>query len=172
LELPFGRGKPILGHANTFLNSLIGGWSADGTAIFTTGYPLSLSSTGDSGTYSGVLRPNSTGKSAELSGSVESRLNEYFDIAQFTIPAPYTFGNVSRTLPDVRGPGRQNYDLALAKSFVIHEGVSALFRAEAFNLTNTPYFYGPGTALGSGTFGVISASSGERQVQFALKILF
>jgi hypothetical protein len=62
--------------------------------------------------------------------------------------------------------------LALAKNFIIHEGVSAQFRAEAFNLTNTPYFFGPGIALGSGTFGVISASSGERQVQFALKILF
>jgi hypothetical protein len=172
VELPFGRGKPILGNANTFLNFFVGGWSADGTAIFTTGYPLSLSSTGNSGTYSGVLRPNSTGQSAELLGSVESRLNKYFDTGQFTIPAPFTFGNVSRTLPDVRSPGRQNYDLALAKNFIIHEGVSAQFRAEAFNLTNTPYFFGPGTALGSGTFGVISASSGERQVQFALKILF
>jgi hypothetical protein len=39
-------------------------------------------------------------------------------------------------------------------------------------LTNTPYFFSPGTGLGTGTFGIISASSGERQIQFALKVLF
>ena len=103
---------------------------------------------------------------------MQSRLNRYFDTSQFTIPAPFTFGNVSRTLPDVRSPGRRNYDLALQKQFAATERVSVLFRAEAFNLTNTPYFFAPGTALGSTSFGVISASSGERQVQLALKVLF
>ena len=172
LELPFGKGKHFLSGANGVLNLLVGGWSVNGTITLVTGYPLALTSTGNSGTFSGVLRPNSTGKSGELSGSVESRLNRYFDIAQFTIPATFTFGNVSRTLPDVRSPGRRNYDLALQKQVVVREPFSVLFRAEAFNLTNTPYFYGPGTGLGTGTFGIISASSGERQVQLALKVLF
>jgi hypothetical protein len=172
LELPFGKGKHFLSGANGVVNLVVGGWSVNGTVTLVTGYPLALTSTGNSGTFSGVLRPNSTGKSAELSGSVESRLNRYFDISQFTIPATFTYGNVSRTLPDVRSPGRRNYDLALQKQVVVREPFSVLFRAEAFNLTNTPYFYGPGTGLGTGTFGIISASSGERQVQLALKILF
>jgi hypothetical protein len=172
LELPFGKGKPFLSGAHGLLNLLIGGWSANGTATFVTGYPLALTSTGNSGTFSGVLRPNSTGQSAELSGSVESRLNQYFDISQFKIPTPFTYGNVSRTLPDVRSPGRRNYDLALQKQITVREPFSVLFRAEAFNLTNTPYFFSPGTGLGTGTFGIISASSGERQIQFALKVLF
>ena len=172
IDLPFGRGKALLGGANSVVNTIIGGWTASGTALFNTGYPLSLSSTGNSGVYSAVLRPNSTGQSAELDGSVESRLSRYFDISQFTIPAPFTFGNVSRTLPDVRSPGRRNYDFALQKQFAATERVSVLFRAEAFNLTNTPYFFAPGTALGSTSFGVISASSGERQIQLALKVLF
>lgn len=172
LELPFGKGRHFLNGAHGLLNALIGGWSANGTATFVTGYPLALTSTGNSSTYSGVLRPNSTGQSAELSGSVESRLNKYFDISQFTIPAPFTYGDVSRTLPDVRSPGRRNYDLALQKQVTVREPFSVLFRAEAFNLTNTPYFYSPGAGLGTGTFGVISAASGERQIQFALKILF
>jgi hypothetical protein len=54
-----------------------------------------------------------------------------------------------------------------------------LFRAETFNLTNTPYFGGantpggnPGTNLGGADFGVINYASGERQVQFSLKVIW
>jgi hypothetical protein len=72
----------------------------------------------------------------------------------------------------VRAPGRFNYDLALEKHIPLKERVSALFRAEAFNLTNSPYFGAPGQNLGSANFGVISSSTGERQVQLALKIIF
>jgi hypothetical protein len=155
------------------------GWSVSGTASFVTGFPVWLTATGNSGVFSSILRPNSTGKSAELSGTVQSRLTSYFDTSQFTVPAPFTFGNVSRTLPDVRAPGRRNYDLALTKSFRVREPVSLLFRAETFNLTNTPYFGGvnsigsnPGNNLGSPTFGVITDATGERQVQFSLKVVW
>ncbi len=154
------------------LDMIVGGWSATGAFSWNTGFPLALTSTGNSGVGGGVLRPNSTGASAELSGSPQSRLNRYFDTAQFTVPAAFTYGNVSRTLPDVRGPSRVNYDLAVQKSFLVREPVSLLFRAEAFNLCNTPYFITPGEGLGSPTFGVINSAIGERQVQFSLKLIF
>jgi hypothetical protein len=54
----------------------------------------------------------------------------------------------------------------------VREPLSVLFRAEAFNLTNTPYFFTPGEGLGSPTFGVINSAAGERQVQFSLKVIF
>jgi len=172
LELPFGRGKKFLTSAPAAVNLLLGGWSATGAFTWNTGFPLALTSTGNSGVSSAVLRPNSTGRSAELSGSPQSRLNRYFDTSQFTVPDPFTFGNVSRTLADVRGPARVNYDVAVQKNFVVREPVSILFRAEAFNLTNTPYFFTPGEGLGTPTFGVINSATGERQVQFSLKLLF
>jgi hypothetical protein len=172
LELPFGKGKRIAASAAPGLNLLIGGWSVSGAYTWNTGFPLALTSTGNTGVGSAVIRPNSTGGSAELSGAPQARLNRYFDVSQFTVPEAFTFGNVSRTLSDVRGPSRVNYDLALQKSFLLREPVSLLFRAEAFNLTNTPYFLTPGEALGSQTFGVINAATGERQVQFSLKLLF
>jgi hypothetical protein len=65
-----------------------------------------------------------------------------------------------------------NYDLAVQKLFSIREPVGLMFRAEAFNLTNTPYFFTPGEGLGSPTFGVINSATGERQIQFSLKLLF
>lgn len=60
----------------------------------------------------------------------------------------------------------------MQKSFPVREPVSLVFRTEAFNLTNTPYFFTPGEGLGPPTFGVITAASGERTVQFSLKLVF
>jgi hypothetical protein len=112
-----------------------------------------------------------------LSGPIQDRLNQYFDISQFLVPPAYTFGNLGRTLNDVRSPGLSSYDLALSKRFVIREPVGLLFRAETFNITNTPFFGGantpygnPGQTLGNPDFGVISTSRNERQVQFSLKL--
>lgn len=172
VDLPFGKGRAFLSGAPGVVNLLAGGWSVSGAGTYSSGLPLALTSTGNSGVGSSILRPNSTGKSALLQGDPQSRLNRYFDTSAFTVPDPFTFGNVSRTLPDVRAPSRVNYDLALSKSFPVREPVSLMFRAEAFNLTNTPYFLSPGLGLGTGTFGVISSALGERQVQFSLKLQF
>ena len=172
VELPIGHGKTLLGNAPKAVDMMLGGWSVSGTATFSSGFPLVLSSTGNTGVSGGVLRPNNDGQTANLGGSVESRLNKYFNTAVFAVPPSYTFGNTSRTLPDTRGPSRENYDLSLSKRFMVREGMSLNLRAEAYNLTNTPYFAGPGVALGSSNFGVISVASGDRQIQFALKLLY
>ena len=159
-------------HFNPVLDRITGGWSVSGSFSWNTGFPLVLSSIGNSGVGGGVLRPKSTGTSAKLDGDPQSRLLRYFDTSQFTVPATFTFGNVSRTLPDVRGPARVAYNAGLQKSFPVLERVQAVFRAEAFNLTNTPYFARPAQQLGGLGFGVISSASGERQVQLSLKVNF
>ena len=174
LELPVGRGKRYLGGASGALNEIVGGWSADGLFTYNTGFPLPLTSSGSTCVGgSGLQRPNAVaGVSPNLSGRLESRLGEYFNTAAYAIPATCTFGDASRTTPTVRGPSLWNDNLAVAKMFPVKESVSIMFRAEAFNFLNTPYFGLPGLALGSSTFGVISGASNARQVQFALKILF
>ena len=103
---------------------------------------------------------------------MQSRLNRYFNTSVFSIPPTYTFGNTARSLPDTRSPARRNYDINLSKRFRVHEKMTLHLRGEAYNLTNTPYFYGPGVALGNAAFGVISRSSGDRQMQFSLKLLY
>ena len=158
--------------ANAFLKTVTKGWSWSGAFSTNTGFPLALSSIGNSGVGGGVLRPNSTGVSANLSGSPQSRLLRYFDTSQFTVPPAFSFGNVGRTIPDARGPARVAYNTAVQKSFNIREPLRALFRAEAFNLPNTPYFGRPAQQLGGNGFGVINAASGERQVQLSLKLTF
>lgn len=102
------------------------------------------------GIFRALLRPplkaEFVGRSAKLDGSIQLRLTKYFETSAFEIPAPFTFGNVSRTLPDVRGPGRANYNLTLSKAILIRALVSLQFRAETLNLTITPYFGNPAEA--------------------------
>jgi hypothetical protein len=101
------------------------------------------------------------------------RLSKYFNTSDFSAPAPFTFGNTGRTLPDVRGPGMRNLDFSIFKNFHIKERLTAEFRGEAFNLTNTVQFGLPNTTLGSNQFGVISTQANSpRQVQLGLKLLW
>jgi hypothetical protein len=172
LDLPFGRGRAFLKGLPTLAEKIAGGWSAAGNAVWNTGFPLALTATGNSGVFSEALRPNSLGRSAKLEGAPQERLARYFDTSAFALPAAFRFGNVARTLPDVRGPGRVSYNLSLTKSTPVTERVSVLFRAEAFNLTNTPFFLPPAINLGAANFGVIDMAAGERQVQFTMRLVF
>jgi hypothetical protein len=120
-----------------------------------------------------VLRPNTNGQSAALSGPDNERLARYFNTSVFSQPVPFTFGNVGRTVPDVRGPGVHNLDFSAFKNFHIKERANVQFRGEFFNLTNTPIFNLPDQVLSNSTFGRITSTAGSpRQVQFALKLLF
>jgi hypothetical protein len=47
------------------------------------------------------------------------------------------------------------------------------FRAEAFNLTNSPVWAAPGTSVAApSTFGIVTSASGSRTVQLALKLIY
>jgi hypothetical protein len=105
------------------------------------------------------------------------------EVANGTSIADEDFGNSGVGI--VRGPGQHNLDLAIERSFPIKEGQSFLFRAESFNLTNTPQFGNPNASLGYGnpllpavaspSFGQINSEQGgphPRIIQFAVKYLF
>ncbi len=172
-ELPFGRNRRIGGGWSRGVDAVLGGWQLNGIATLQTGFALALTTQNTSNSGSQTLRPNSNGKSAKLDGSIHSRLDRFFDTSVFSQPAPYTFGNTGRTLPDVRGPGNRNLDFSLFKNFRIGERAGVQFRAEAFNLTNTVQFGLPNQGLNSPQFGVISnQANAPRQLQFGLKLLF
>ena len=92
---------------------------------------------------------------------------------QFTLPAAFTFGNVARTLPDVRSHGIANYDFTVFKNTQITERFGLQFRTEIFNLFNRVRFGYPGRAVGNPDFGVIGGQYNDpRLIQFALRLLF
>ena len=95
---------------------------------------------------------------------------KWFDTTAFSIPTAATFGNAGRNT--LSGPGYWNLDLSLSKRFNITERFRAELRGEAFNLTNTPHFNNPTSALDSTQFGEVRSAFGERQIQLGIKLLF
>lgn len=171
-ELPFGPGRRFL-NAKNFAGRLLGGWNLSSIVTARSGMPLALSAP----IPGGGNRPNSTGTSAELPGgrSRAEQISRWFDTGQFTLPPSFTMGNVSRTLPDVRGPGVVNFDFSLTKNVSLKERLNVQIRAEAFNAFNRPQFWMPNTAFGSLNFGQITASQQTvlpRVMQFAVKLGF
>jgi hypothetical protein len=70
----------------------------------------------------------------------------------FAPAAPSALGNVGRNA--LTGPGFYNFDVALGRSFRLHEGLWLRFRADAFNLLNHANLGNPDTNLTSSTFGI------------------
>jgi hypothetical protein len=173
-QLPFGRGRAFGKSWSRPVDALIGGWQVNGIYSYQTGFPISVTAANNcTGCGIQTLRPNNNGKSAELSGPVSQRMNQYFDTSVFSQPTAFTFGSAPRTLPDVRGPSSENIDFSLFKTFKPIERLAAEFHAEAYNLLNQVGFGAPGAGINSNTFGMINSQANTpRQIQFALKLLF
>jgi hypothetical protein len=171
-EIPVGRGKR-LALDNRVLNGFLGGWSASGVFTTQSGQPLTIR-----GANNFVAdRPNSTGRSTAISNPTRDR---WFDTTAFVNPPVFTFGNVGRTLPDVRAPGLTDMDFALLKTTRLHESLAVQFRAEAFNLANTTNLGLPNVTFvpglngqnASATFGTITTAYDARSLQFGLKVIW
>ena len=162
-EVPLGRS------GNAFYRAVAGGWQLNAIATMQSGSPIPLSAT----VVGGGRRPNVVpGATSALD---DRTIERWFNTAAFSAPAPYTYGNVSRTLPDVLSDGLFNTDFSIFKNFAVREKYRFQFRAEAFNVTNTPTFDTPGTTFGSLTFGQVTATAfypRPRVVQFGLRMQF
>lgn len=173
-DLPFGKGKSLLGDVSGAVNRIVGGWGVNGVSTFQSGFPLSMSmAVNTTNSFGGGQRPNSTGASANLEGKAQDRLNRWFDTSAFTATPSFAFGNVARSLTDVRSHGIANYDFTIFKNTPINERFGLQFRTEVFNLFNRVQFAYPATALGNPQFGIISGQyNSPRLVQFALRLQF
>ncbi|MCU1320569.1 MAG: hypothetical protein JWM43_218 [Acidobacteriaceae bacterium] len=160
-DFPFGRGRAYLSSVNRLVDAFIGGWQINDETIIQNGGPLSITQTnlnsasnfGTTGVGGNVQRPNLVGNiNPCYSGRPQDRLGltngtkPYFNPAAFSPAAAYTYGNAPRTLP-CYGPGYNNSDISINKSFPITERVNFQFRAEALNAFNTPLFSAPVTVL-------------------------
>jgi hypothetical protein len=167
-ELPFGHGKSLLANANRFANAALGGWQVQSIVILHTGRPFTPTISRDvSNTGIGGQRPNRIG-SGQLANPTPTN---WFDKTAFTVPANYTYGNSGADI--LREGFARSLDLSLFKQFQINERARLQFRAEAFNLTNTPSFAAPGTNVDAASGGIVTSTlSAPRQIQFALKLNF
>jgi hypothetical protein len=173
-ELPFGRGKAFGADWHPVVDGILGGWQVNGIISSQSGLPLALTASPNNlNALGGTQRPNSNGFSAAKDGRIQDRLEEYMDPGAFSHPGPFHFGNVARTLSDVRGPRFSNVDLSLFKTFFIKERFRLQARGEFFNAFNSPMFGLPNTSFGNRNFGRITSQQNDpRQVQLALRLMF
>jgi hypothetical protein len=120
----------------------------------------------------------------------------FINPAAFAVPAPGTYGNLSRNA--LAGPSLKQFDLTLSKRFRVNETTNVEFRSEFYNVFNLTNFANPpaslnpalGTSLqpgqplnfataGSGAFGELNRTVSNqiglgtnRQVQLALRLNF
>jgi hypothetical protein len=207
-QLPFGRGKRFASHIPAYLDYVIGGWQLNTITTLSAGQPFTITTSdyyypGNNGAGAG-LEGGSIGNFANASGRPHylKGLHEWFDTSLYTHPAVINpNGQVSTFIApgtarrnDMVGPAYRDLDASLFKNFKLTERVMGQFRAEVFNLANTPQFtnangnldacqYSGGitescpsisTGVDNGHFGQIEGTraASERQLQLGMRFTF
>jgi len=167
-EFPFGRGKPIFGNAGRLLNGALGGWQLQGWFEGQTGQALGFGNAIFRGNLKDIPLPVSA-RTAERWFNAEAGFERSasLQLANNIVRFPSRFSGV-------RGDGINNWDFSLFKSFHLREGWRLQFRMETYNSLNHVQFANPNTAPANTAFGTVTAEKGhgQRQVTFALKLLF
>jgi hypothetical protein len=147
----------------------ISGWQIGGLVRVQSGdtVPVSQATNNNSSLGFAVQRPNLISNPNEFNGRSVAK---FFNTAAFTAAPQFVIGSSSRN--PVRGPGLQNADLMIGKTFRITERLNLEFRAEAFNVSNTPPLNDPNGSFGSAAFGTITSAGNPRDFEFVAKIHF
>ncbi len=170
-EMPFGRGKPFLNNAPGLVNVLLGGWQTSVIYVAQSGYPLTpgVSPSLRNGGF-GPQTSNLIGPDYGNLPRGERTVDRWFNTGAFVAPPPFTFGTAP--LFSLDGPGINNWDISFTKNTLIKEGLNLQFRAELYNAFNHTRFAAVDTTLGSSSFGRVQSAIGEREIQFAMKLIF
>ncbi len=147
----------------------ISGWEIGGLVRIQTGdaVPVTQATNTLSAFGYAVQRPNRLRNPNNFAARSAS---QWFDKSAFAAAGQFSIGNSSRN--PVRGPGLQNADLMLSKTFRVSEGLGLEFRAEVFNVSNTPPLNDPNGSFGSAAFGTITSAGNPRDFEFAAKIRY
>jgi hypothetical protein len=180
-EVPVGKGRAVLGNANRFVDSVLGGWQLNGIVMLADGTPLTVGCfCGDRaqvGNTFNVHRMNQL-RNAQPDG-FETTLTRQFDTSAFVTPVLGTLGTGGRNT--VRSTGQRSGDVSLAKRFRLHERAQLQFRGEFFNVLAS-YRYSPrfptnnATAANFGSLLPVGGDKGDlfspRTIQLGLRLTF
>jgi len=186
-ELPFGPGKKFAAAGPA--SWLLRGWQTNGVWGAYSGTPFTVTADGSSLNAPGSSQTADlvvSGK-VKIPGEIGSN-KTWFDPLAFRQPTGVRFGATGRNT--LYGPGMWNLDFSLFRTFALSERLKMEFKAEAFNLTNTPKFANPsanvasmrlnpdGTIQALNNFSSITstltalATPSQRQMRFGLRLSF
>jgi len=162
LPKPLGGWRVAAGGIDVDAAALLGGWQLNGLWTWESGVPLSFGASSTSLNAPGNSQfPNQVAP-VEILGH-EGPGQFWFTPSSFANPPAGTIGNVGRNI--LHGPRLFNINGSVFRRFNIRERTKVEFRAEAFNLTNTPWFDLPDTTLGDAAFGQITTAQGNQSVK-------
>jgi outer membrane receptor protein involved in Fe transport len=168
--VPVGQGRRFLNHGG-LTDAVLGGWQLSGQWQLHSGltYTPTIGSENESGALSGSWYPNRTGSGVLAHPTVQ----EWFDTSAFTTPAVGTFGDSGRNI--LRGPGWEDVDLALGKSFKIRllgEASALQVRFDSTDVFNHPNFINPDSSLNTAGVGKITYANTSRSAQVGAHLRF
>jgi hypothetical protein len=173
-ELPFGAGHRIA--SSGVAKALLGGWQVNGIFSAYQGRPYMLSSSGASLNMPGNAQTPDQVKLEVAKLGKAGDDGAWFDTTAFAPVTEVRFGAVGRNT--MRAPGVINADLSVFRNFQVMEKLKLEFRAESFNLSNTPHFANPNGNVNSALFGRIFATQStdvmgrSREYRLALRLSF
>jgi hypothetical protein len=167
-ELPFGRGKPLLSGGGPAA-WILSGWQLNGLFRYASGQALSSSADATSCNCPGNSQVADVVGSIQYLGGV-GPASPWIGPSAFASPAANRFGTAGIGI--IHGPSLKNYDFSVFRRFAIRENLRLEYRAEFYNLTNTPFFGNPNANINSGAFGTITSASGSRQIQMGMRLTF
>jgi hypothetical protein len=174
-EIPFGKGRQFGTDIPTALNYIIGGWQWNNIVTLSTGTPLDLTING----ASPANRPDVTGPvkvTIGTTGCAKGVAECGNIIGNFSTPPNTRPGTLGRN--SLYGPGYHTWDTGMNKEFSVRERLKLEFRADVFNLFNTPQFQNASfnATVNGGSNGTTNPAatrfSSERQLQLAVRITF
>jgi len=168
---------PVFRHSSSRLvKSTLGGWEVSGILTFESGIPINI---GISGAQGGNGLPNATNRPNLVSAIsypqtvlAGQQQIQYLNPSSFALPTIGAFGDLGHNA--VRGPGRDNWNLSLFKSFVFSEerGSRLELRVETFNIWNHTQFNQVSNNFGSSNFGQFTSAFDPRILQLGVKLYF
>jgi hypothetical protein len=193
-ELPFGPGKRFATSENGIVKRLVGGWQTSVLFNYSSGIPWTLpagvaylkegkqsninwKAANVTGVSPCVEVWNNTGSITMQAYSVKAGCTD----ANFLVLPPYAPSMTPTYDGRLRLRSRPTADFSLTKMTVITERMSAQFRAEVFNVTNTFNFWNLGFNNNpqSSSFGTLQPASASyaqgnypRQIQLGVKFIF
>ena len=143
---------PLLRHSeNKFLKNVVAGWEVSGIITVESGLPenITLGGTQGGNFVGGTNRPNVTGPITyeHVVNPNKQQQIQYINPSAFSDPAIGAYGDLAHN--GVTGPGRDNWNLSLFKSFTLSEsrGSRLELRLETFNTWNHTQFNGVNTGI-------------------------